>query len=154
MASEQPYYNTLPAGKAAIALQASAETVCGRKLPTELFNLGELWWRRIIVIREPPEVKHGSIILVRPEKHPKSTGWVIAVGPDVGQPTFDSNRGASPYLPEELILRRVLFGRYAGMPIPVQVESGEPDFDELKDFASDETTPALMMTDMDIYASF
>ena len=150
--AEQPYFNTLPPGEVAIADQGIAEQVIGRKLPAELFTI-ELWGRRVIVIREPPERKHGSIILVNPEKHPKSTGWVIMAGPDVGTPTFDPLRGPSPFLPSELLLRRVLFGRYAGLPMPVQLDPQAKDAEELGDFASDADTPALMLTDMDILAN-
>jgi hypothetical protein len=149
--TEPEHTTTRPYG-GATAPQAEAEQVCGRKLPAELFQL-KLWGVRLVVIREEVERKHGSIILVNPEKFPKSVGWVIAVGPEVGLVNL-SRPGWSPYPPEELLLQKVLFGRYAGMAIPVQVEPGTPDAKAFADFAKDDTTPAVMITDGDILANY
>lgn len=141
---------TLPPGapnKGAVADHAAAELVVGCKLPSELFEL-KLWGRRVIVVREPAEVKVGSIII--PERHQsaKSAGWVISCGPEVG--TFTPGCDWAPFYPKDLLLKKVFFGRYAGTALPV-VRATDEGIEVPR--LSDECDYIVMM-DMDILANF
>ena len=97
---------------AAKATQAEAEQVVGRKLPSDLFSFDQLWGRRILVVREQEDTKSGLIVIPETAQIVKTTGWVIAAGPDVGIPDQAlALQGWSPFIPAELLLKKVLLLR-------------------------------------------
>ena len=111
--------------KAAIADQKAAELACGRDLPSELFEM-KLLGRRILVVRELPEEKTVAGIIIPDtvqDKHPKSAGWVVSAAPFVGE--FEGSFAVfAHFLPQEILLRKFLFGRYAGIGLPVMGKDG------------------------------
>jgi len=135
---------------------AVVEAVSGVKLPDEALEFDQLWGRRILVVREPPDKHKGLIEIPDPARTRKVTGWVIACGVEVGipVPTDQVRPGYSPFPPEELLLKRVLFSAYAGQPVTFTVDGDHPNYAELRDFERDQTTPLLLMTDLDIMWSY
>jgi len=122
---EEPFA-VAEAPKAAVADRGAAQVVCSRDLPAELFTAAPLG-RRILVVRELPEDKVGSIIVpdTVQDKHPKSAGWVISAGPFVGE--FEGSFAQlCHYRAEEILLRKFLFGRWAGIGVPVVDKDGRP----------------------------
>ena len=108
----------------AVADRQAAEVVCGRPLPKELFEPS--WWGRLVlVVREETEKMIGSIVLpeTSQDRNPKSLGWVISAGPLVGswEPGL---KNQCPFGPDEILLRKVMFGRYSGIGVPVVTEDG------------------------------
>ena len=138
-------------GAIAIAHPDDAAAVVGRRLPDDLFKFVP-WGRRLIVVREPPELTYGSIIIpasVRSDQQ-KSVGWVISAGPDVGFADLSGRTpaGLSPVNATEILLRKVLFGKYAGTPFLVQ---DAKDVDDLyQDRDQKHLNPYILMTDADI----
>ena len=111
---------------AAKASKPEAEAVVGRPLPIELFEFDRIWGRRVLVVCESPEVVYGSIIIPSTAlaKEPRTTGWVVACGPYVCIPE-SGIPGWSPFSPEELLLKRVMFSAFAGTELPVTKDPGK-----------------------------
>ena len=111
---------------AAKASKSEAEAVVGRPLPVELFEFDQIWGRRVLVVCESPEVLYGSIVIpiAALAREPRTTGWVVACGPWVGTPE-QGLPGWSPFPPEELLLKRVLFSAFAGTDLPVTQDPGK-----------------------------
>lgn len=133
----------------AVANKIMAEAAVGRILPVELFML-QLWGRRVIVVREEAEAKIGSIIIPERNQAAKSAGWVISCGPEVGMPEHGV-AGWSPYSPKDLLLKKVFFGRYAGIALPVMAQNEDGTWEVPR---SDMESEYIMMTDLDILANF
>ena len=137
----------------AIAHPDDAAKAIGRRLPDDLFKFVP-WGRRLIVVREPPELTYGRIIIpasVRTDQQ-KSVGWVISAGPDVGGPDNSGRTpaGVSPVGPEDILLRKILFGKYSGTPFLVRELEQDRVTDLYKDRDSQLLNPYVLMTDADI----
>lgn len=144
------------------ASKAAAEQVVGRELPDELFDMDQVWGRRILVVCESPEAMYGHIVIPKHlrDREPKTTGWVTAAGPWVGTPAPGSN-GWSPFTPQELLLKRVLFSAYVGHELPVAKDPGKLSNKEFAEWVESEgggdrvlARPYLIMTDLDIFWSY
>lgn len=143
------------------ATKADAQRVVGRRLPDELFEMDQLWGRRILVVREIGDTQYGRIYIPQNQQAPKSSGWVIAAGPLVGTPAPGAP-GWSPFYADELILKRVLFGSFAGVELPVVedprkksdaefaagVEAGEEEQPHAVD------RPYIIIQDLDVFWSY
>lgn len=97
--------------------QNEAEQVTGyRPLPAELFDHLPLG-RRIIVVREKPRERHGLIIVPEKSRAPRTSGWVIAAGPDIGLPnTLTAAAGRWPWPPVTILGAQIVFPFYSGAP--------------------------------------
>ena len=148
---------------AAKASKPQAEQVIGRPLPDELFDFTLVWGRRLLIVAESPERTYGHIVIPKSiqAREPKTTGWVIAAGPLVGEPA-SGLPGWSPYLPQDLILKRVLFSAFAGVELPVVEDPGTKSDREFADWVeageggSGEVLarPYLIISDGDVYWSY
>ena len=70
--------------------------------------------RRCMIVREaPPEVSAGGIIYPSAAQRPQAAGWVISVGPFCGATVNDRFPGGWHDRPEDLLLRKVVFGAHA-----------------------------------------
>ncbi len=112
---------TLPrARQPVIARQDWMEKLVGEPLPEELFTVVP-WGHRLIVVRDKPiETTKGGIIVPTTAQREMDTGWVVSIGDRVGDnDVFAATYpGVSPFFPaEELVGKRVTFGKYAGAPL-------------------------------------
>ena len=145
------------------ASKEQAEKVVGRKLPDELFDMDQLWGRRVLVAAESPESTYGRLVIPKSiqKKGAKTSGWVIACGPLVGTPA-PGMPGWSPFYADELILKRVLFGSVVGVELPVMEDPGKKTDSEFAEWIEAGEAgagevlarPYIIMTDCDIYWSY
>ena len=157
MSSEPEYIELRPAR----ADKAEAELAVGRRLPDELFEMDQVWGRRLLIVREQGDTSYGHIIIPRNQQDPKSTGWVIAAGPLVGTPAPGAP-GWSPYYAGDLLLKRVLFGAYAGVELPVvedPLKHSDGEFAERVEGGYEEQPhavdrPYIIITDLDVFWSY
>ena len=159
MAEQDEFIELRPAK----ADRAEAERTVGRRLPDELFDIEQVWGRRVLVVAESPEATYGRLLIPKSvqARDPKTTGWVIAAGPLVGTPAPGAP-GWSPWYADELLLRRVLFGSYAGVELPIIEDPGKKDDSEFAEWleageaGSGEVLarPYIIMSDIDIYWSY
>jgi hypothetical protein len=148
--------------KPAKARKRAAELVVGRTLPDELFDMDQIWGRRILVVAESPETTYGHIIIPKSvqAREPKTTGWVVAAGPLVGTPA-PGQSGWSPFYAEDLILKRVLFRAHVGTELPVVEDPGKKTDKEFSEWIeAGETSaevlarPYIIMNDLDVLWSY
>lgn len=140
-------------GIAAKASKEEAEAVVGRKLPADLFGYDQIWGRRILVVREQEETRYGSIWIPAQSQTSKTTGWVISAGPEIGVPE-PGTAGWSPFSPKELLLKRVLFGLWAGTDMPVSEDPGAANIEVDGEIRPALVRPYIGMTDLDIIWSW
>lgn len=158
MTTNEPEYIEL---KPAKAYKADAEERCGRKLPDELFEMDQVWGRRLLIVREAGDTSYGHILIPRNQQDPKSTGWVIAAGPLVGTPA-PGMAGWSPFYAEELLLRRVLFGAFAGVELPVVEDPLKKSAEEFAEGVAEGyeeqphavDRPYIIIQDLDVFWSY
>ncbi len=112
-----------------LGARSKLEKVVGRELPAVFWESPGfcLWGPRVLVARVEPIRKVGSIEIPDRYQTPLSEGWVLAAGPQVD---FQTEYGGCPYPPEDLIGRKVLFGKYSGQALKVG-DLGEDDFTSL-----------------------
>jgi hypothetical protein len=123
--------------------------------------MDQIWGRRLLVVREIGDTSYGHIIIPRNQQQAKSTGWVVAAGPLVGTPAPGSP-GWSPFYADEIILRRVLFGSYAGVELPVTedpLKKSDEEFaqgveDGFEEQHSPVDRPYIIITDLDVFWSY
>lgn len=106
-----------------IGNQAKLEALLGRPLPAELFEF-QPWGHRIVVSRDEPLKRIGSIHVPDTAQLPPARGTVISCGPSVGLGRHDYV-GHCPVTPERLIGARVLFGAYAGQSLKIDPRDDE-----------------------------
>lgn len=143
------------------ANKADAEKCVGRRLPDELFEMDQVWGRRLLIVREAGDTSYGHIIIPRNQQDAKTTGWVVAAGPLVGTPA-PGMPGWSPYYANELILKRVLFGAFAGVELPVvedPLKRGDAEFASDVEQGYEEQPhavdrPYIIITDLDVFWSY
>lgn len=134
--------------------RAEAEAVANRKLPKELFEFVP-WGRRMLLVREAPEATYGKLYIPQSvqDSNSKAFGWVIAAGELVGAPDSRLPLGFSVYGPSEILLRKLAFGRHAGISYSVTEDPSEAYVNEQYDTAGVRGKPLhpyLIMTDGDI----
>ena len=97
--------------------KATMEKAIGRSIDPEVWNFCPLE-HRLVVLRDEAEGQIGKIIVPDIAKEPLTTGYVIRAGPAVGVPA--SGRYAQVgygYNRETILGTRVLFGKFAGVPL-------------------------------------
>lgn len=126
-----------------IADREKMEQICGRSLPADLFTFRP-WGHRLVVARVAPvgripvtrdDGTHVELVIPDQARRIPAVGWVVSVGPQVGEPRADF-MGVCPYAGNELLGRKVLFGMYAGSEILVGDEF-ENQYESLYTLLSD-----------------
>jgi co-chaperonin GroES (HSP10) len=112
--------DTATTGLPVIADKSKLEKHIGRLLPDDLFKFAP-WGNRIVVVREVPVRKVGSIHVPEVAVEKLAEGWVLSAGPHLG---------ASPLTVERLIGCKVVFGKYAGDNIGVTTKDPLVDQEE------------------------
>lgn len=136
------------------ASQDYLEDRVNRRLPGDLFQL-QPFGRRIIVVREPAADKYKGIIdIPKVAQRVPSVGWVVAAGPQVGT-IAGGNVAPIQYTPNELVGRKVQFGRIAGSAILI-MEDSEEEAQKVRDYhgqwdRADYEAPYLLMNDLDLW---
>lgn len=149
--SETPVASSLSAGVSSPNLgdisdsfsveQAPFEEVSGLKLNPKILEVRAQGHRLVVLVNPPPE-EYGLIRL--PDKwrneEKGGSGWVISVGPLVGNGNTPHPSGPLLSHPAALLYKQIIFGAYIGKIIRVEF------------FNTESKSPYVMMTDRDVWA--
>lgn len=127
-----------------LSLRGLLHDKLGRELPEEVYRQ-QITGRRILVAPQPVDEKWGLLYkprgAIEREKLQMGAGWVIAVGPLVGNPGAPHVAGSVLCSePEDLLGHRVLYKAYTGVALQL-----DPDEDEWQG-------SLVVMTDCDVLA--
>lgn len=118
--------SALPPGRRRAAL----DLILGRKLPDEVWEQ-QLTGHRLLVVPEPVSERVAGGLLWKPrsvqqrEKLEMGAGYVIAVGPCVGQPGAPHPVGVLCVQPTDMLGTHVLFKQYSGTNLRISDEDTE-----------------------------
>jgi co-chaperonin GroES (HSP10) len=117
--------STLPPSR-----RAALAKKLGRDLPEEVWSQ-HLTGHRLLVVPEPVSERTAGGVLFKPRSTVKrqelemGAGWVIAVGPLVGQPGAPHPGGLMCLRPEDALGAHVLYKQYSGTNLKVSEEDTE-----------------------------
>lgn len=118
--------STLPPGPR----RASLAVLLGRDLPEEVWAQ-QLTGHRLLVVPEPVSERVAGGLLWKPRSVQKrqelemGAGWVLSVGPCVGQPGAPHPVGVLCTAPTDLLGAHVLFKQYSGTNLRISDEDTE-----------------------------
>lgn len=118
--------STLPPGPRRVAL----ETLLGRTLPSEVWDQ-QLTGHRLLVVPEPVSDRVAGGLLWKPRSVQKrqelemGAGYVISVGPFVGQPGAQHPVGLQCVEPAHALGIHVIFKQYSGTSLRISEEEAE-----------------------------
>lgn len=117
---------TLPPGPRRVDLAA----LLGRELPPEVWDQ-QLTGHRLLVVPEPVSERIAGGLLWKPRSVQKrqelemGAGWVLSVGPCVGQPGAPHPVGLLCTQPADLLGAHVVFKQYSGTNLRISEEDTE-----------------------------